>query len=371
MANNQFMLVKVEDLHLDPENPRLPIRLKNAHEKDVLNWMLSDATLVDLMASIAENGFFNGEPILIVELHGKHIVVEGNRRLASIKLLANPELASESPKTIRAISEMAIAKNNIPNEIWVYKCVDRNEIQNYLGFRHVSGVKQWPLISKARYLYDLFQKKNRFDYGVYKEIARETGSKGNYVRRLLIGYQAFQIIRTRNWYGMGDYLNEESFDLSLISDVLNSQSIVAEYVGIDVNKENPFDNIKDENFERLTKWLYQVTENGRTRIGDNRNLRLLNKILQNESAKKAFIEDGKSITESAELTDLSDENIRYYLNEANSNLNEAQRLIHKAKAPTKKDEELLEDIINSAEIMASHIRKTIKKNKLNNQTTEV
>ena len=68
-------------------------------------------------------------------------------------------------------------KNNIPNEIWVYKCADRNEIQNYLGFRHVSGVKQWPLISKARYLYDLFQKKNRFEYEVYKEIARETGSR--------------------------------------------------------------------------------------------------------------------------------------------------------------------------------------------------
>ena len=164
MASNQFIQLSVADLHLDPENPRLPERLKNAPEKDVLNWMLSDATLVDLMASIAENGFFNGEPILIVEEGGKQVVVEGNRRLASIKLLANPGLATESPRTIRAISETAIFKNNIPTEIWVYKCIDRNEVQNYLGFRHVSGVKQWPLISKARYLYDLFIKKNRFSF---------------------------------------------------------------------------------------------------------------------------------------------------------------------------------------------------------------
>ena len=166
---------------------------------------------------------------------------------------------------------------------------------------------------------------------------------------------------------MGEYLNEESFDLSLISEVLNSQSIVAGYAGVDVNSEKPFAEINNENFEQLTKWLYQITETGRTRIGDNRNLRLLNKILQNEEAKKAFIIDGKSITEAAELTDLSDENIRFYLNEANSNLNEAQKLIHRAKAPTKKDEELLEDITNSVDVIASHIRKTIRQNKFKSQ----
>ena len=371
MSSNQFIQVEVDELHLDPNNPRLPERLRNAPEKEVLNWMLSDATLVDLMASISENGFFNGEPILIVEEDGKNIVVEGNRRLASIKLLANPELATESPRTIKTISETSSTRNNTPTKIWVYKCNNRLEVQNYLGFRHVSGVKQWPLISKARYLYELFVKKNRLDYEVYKEIAREIGSKGNYVRKLLIGYQAYQHIKTRSWFGMGEYLNEESFDLSLISEVLNNQSIVAEFAGIDVNAESPFENINSDNFEQLTKWLYQITENGRTRIGDNRNLRLLNKILKNDEAKKAFIIDGKSITEAAELTDLSDENIRYYLNEAYSNLNEAPKLIHKAKSPTKKDEILLDDIANSTELISGHIRKILRQNKLNEKVNEV
>jgi hypothetical protein len=370
MPDNQFLPISIRDLHLDPENPRLPDRLKKAAEKDVLNWMLSDATLVDLMASIAENGFFAGEPILVVVEDGKNIVVEGNRRLGAIKLLANPELATESPRTVKSISETAREKNTIPNEVWVYLCKDRDEVRNYLGFRHVSGVKQWPLISKARYLYDLFLKKERADYEVYKELAREIGSKGNYVRKLLIGYQAFLYTKTRNWFGMGDYLNEESFDLSLISEVLNNQPAVANYAGIDVNSEQPFQNIKSDTFEQLTKWLYQITETGKTRIGDNRNLRLLNKILQNEDAKKAFIEDGKSITEAAELTDLSDENIRFYLNEASVNLNEAQKLIHKAKAPTKKDEDLLEEIVNSAEVISAHLHRVMRQNRLKDQLKE-
>ncbi len=367
MVTNKFISVGVGALHLDPENPRLPERLKNSSEREVLNWMLSDATLIDLMASIAENGFFSGEPILIVEENGRKIVVEGNRRLASVKLLANPSLATESPRAIRAIAETAIAKDNIPTEIWVYKCNDRNEAQNYLGFRHVSGVKQWPLISKARYVTNLFEQKNRFDYEVYKEIAKEIGSKGAYVRKLIIGYQAFQIVRTRNWFGMGDQLNEESFNLSLISEVLSEQPTVAEYVGVDINSERPFADVKIEQFEQLTKWLYQITENGRTRIGDNRNLRYLTKVLQNEDAKKAFVDGGKSITEAAELTDLSDENIRYYLGEANANLNEAQKLIHRAKSPTRKDEDLLEEIVSSAEVMASHVKKVIRQNRIMSQ----
>ena len=120
----------------------------------------------------------------------------------------------------------------------------------------------------------------------------------------------------------------------------------------------------------MTKWLYQITENGSTRIGDNRNLRLLNKILQNEEAKKAFIDDKKPITEAAELTDMADENIRYYLLLASGNLIEAQRLIHKAKFPTKKDEDLLEEIASSVELIAYHFKKTIRANRINSQTIQ-
>lgn len=370
MAANQFIPVPIAQLFLDPENPRLPERLKKAKEKDVLNWLLTDATLVDLMASIAENGFFNGEPILIVEEGGKSIVVEGNRRLASLKLLANPELATESPRTVKSIAEIANAKKNIPTEIWVYKCVDRSEARNYLAFRHVSGVKQWPLISKARYLYNLFIEKNRFEYDVYKEIAREIGSKGNYVRKLLLGYQAYIIIKGKNWFGLGEYLNEESFDLSLISEVINDYSSVASYMNIDVNEDKPFDKLDLKKFEEVTKWLYQITETGSTRVGDNRNLRLLNKILQNEEAKRAFIEDKKSIKEAAELTDLSDENIRYYLIQANSNMLEAQKLIHKAKLPTKKDEDLVDEISNSAALIAAQFKKIIRDNKVRSVLTD-
>ena len=89
--------LNIEDLIYDPKNPRLPSSLvKGDNEKDVINWMLSDAAILELMGSIGEKGFFPAEPLLVVksaEKEGKYIVVEGNRRLTAAKLLKHPELA--------------------------------------------------------------------------------------------------------------------------------------------------------------------------------------------------------------------------------------------------------------------------------------
>ncbi len=39
------------------------------------------------MLSIGQQGYFPGEPLLAVKSNGNYIVVEGNRRLAAVKLL--------------------------------------------------------------------------------------------------------------------------------------------------------------------------------------------------------------------------------------------------------------------------------------------
>ncbi|MDQ2862176.1 MAG: ParB N-terminal domain-containing protein, partial [Bacteroidota bacterium] len=178
---SQFAPVLISLLDLDPENPRLPEKLKtkDTTESDVLNWMLEDATLVDLIASIAENGFFPGEPIIVIEglKKGRYTVVEGNRRLAALKLLQDPTIAEVSNATVSKLSELAWKKKHVPLDVSVYVAPDRDSVDNYLGFRHVTGVKQWPTISKARYLYRLFKKKEYYD-GIFKELAREIGSKG-------------------------------------------------------------------------------------------------------------------------------------------------------------------------------------------------
>jgi len=169
--------IEVSKLRLDPYNPRLPQRLHQADvsDREILNWMLDDASLVHLMASIASNGFFPGEPIVALQEESTFIVVEGNRRLAAIKLLTNPSLASESPKTVFELSEKAKDYGTIPWKLPVYVVSKRDEVDNYIAFRHVTGIKSWPILSKARYSYYLFGKK-KFYPEIFKDIASEIGS---------------------------------------------------------------------------------------------------------------------------------------------------------------------------------------------------
>jgi len=358
-ANRQFIEVDIINLKLDELNPRLPERLKGAPERDVLNWMLSDATLIDLMASISENGFFSGEPIIAIPDGNDFIVIEGNRRLSAVKLLANPEYATTSPKAVETISREARENNNIPTSLWVYVVSERQEVENYLAFRHVTGVKQWPVISKARYLNNLYRQKTNRDTSAYKELAKEIGSKASYVRRLLTGYEAFEIIQSRRYYNIPD-LDEENFDISLITDAITMHSALAEYMGIDMESTKPFEGVKPERLKEVTEWLYQKLSNGKTRIGENRNLRVLNKVIQNIEARESFISGEKSLKEAAELTDLADENIRLYLNKALQNLVEAQKIVHRSSNPDRNDRKIADEIIDSAELISRAITKKLR-----------
>ena len=45
--------VALQSLHFDPENPRLPSRLSNAAEPEVLEYLLLECNLIELMLSIA------------------------------------------------------------------------------------------------------------------------------------------------------------------------------------------------------------------------------------------------------------------------------------------------------------------------------
>jgi hypothetical protein len=360
MASNlNFIEVEISNLQLDPHNPRMPERLRGANDKEVLNWMLSDATLIDLMASIAENGFFPGEPIIAMKERRNYIVVEGNRRLGAIKLLIDPSLASISPKAVQSLSEEAYQKNNIPTKVWVYIVSERDEVENYLGFRHITGVKQWPVISKARYLNHLYQQKGNDSNETYKELAREIGSKAPYVRRLLTGYKAFELIQNRKYYNIPD-LDEENFDLSLITDAVTMHSAISSYMGVDMESNSPFENIDSERLREVTFWLYEKLSNGKTRIGDSRNLRVLNKVMQNIEAREAFIRGDKSLKEASELTDIVDENIRLYLNKSLQNLTEAQKIVHRSSSPNKSDRDIAEEIIESADLIRRAISKKLR-----------
>ena len=61
----------------------------------------------------------------------------------------------------------------------------RQDIEAFLGFRHVTGIKQWNPEEKAQYIAWLIEQRNM----TYEQVMRKIGSKTPTVRENYISYQ--------------------------------------------------------------------------------------------------------------------------------------------------------------------------------------
>lgn len=301
MANAIHKRISVADLVLDSENPRLPKSMSNKSEKEIINFLLSDASLIELMLAIGKNGFFEGEQLLVVpDDGGKYLVVEGNRRLSAVKLLHNPDLGEIYKSKITQVLKET-DENNIPDEIPCLVFEKKDDILKYLGYRHITGIKSWKLLEKARYLAklkdDYFPSDSINDAS--REIAKMIGSRKDYVIRILAGYRLYEVIEKNGFYKISG-LDDTTFYFNYLADSL-SRSNISKFLGVDFNKDNPTENIQYENLKEWTDWLFNKDLPNKI-IGDSENLNTLNKVLASSEALKAF-RDGENLFIAIEFTD--------------------------------------------------------------------
>ncbi|SER91318.1 hypothetical protein [Pedobacter rhizosphaerae] len=324
----QFRSIPLGELFLDPVNPRLPKSMHNKSEQEILEYMLLDASLVELMLAIGTNGYFPGEQLLVAPEGAGFKVIEGNRRLSAVKLLNNPELATVQRQKIEQVME-DVDPAKIPNEIPCLIFSNENEIHNYLGYRHITGVKEWKLLEKARYLYGL--KTGNFNSlsmeNSSREIAKMIGSRTDYVRRVLVGFEVYKNIEDQAFYRIRG-LDDTSFYFNYIADSLNKNNIVA-FLGVDFSHENPVENLEQDNLKQWTSWLFEKNSENVTRLnGSSSNLNKLNSILGNGNATKAFVE-GMPLDRAFELTEDLSEIFRKAITSSLSNLEQADSIVHR------------------------------------------
>jgi hypothetical protein len=192
-GNNKDEILKiapidVEQLLLDPENPRLEGMVKTTDQPELIRAMWREMAVNEVALSIAENGFFEEEPLFAIpapnRINGKqtYYVVEGNRRLTAVKLLLDENLR----KSVRAtdlpiLSAKAHEKlKRLP--VSLYK--KREDLWEYFGFRHVNGPKEWDSLSKAAYV-----AKVRREYGqTLEDITKKIGDQHSTVKRIYRGF---------------------------------------------------------------------------------------------------------------------------------------------------------------------------------------
>ena len=283
-----FTILNIDELEFDKQNPRLPTTV-STKESEIIKYLATKTGIEDLMISIGENGFFDGEAIVATPANGKYTVLEGNRRLVALKLLQDPDLAGNRRSITRA-SEDAKKK---PTDIPAYIVNSRDDALQYLGFRHISGVQRWDPLAKARYLKLLFNQTSSDEPEERCiEVAREIGSRRDAVRRSLDALAAYEAIEERDFFDIDD-LNEGSFRFGTFYTAIANVEI-ASFVGVreeDGSATHPIANpksLKEGPLEELTEWMFKKDSQGSTRLGESRNIPKLSAIIANPNALEKF-----------------------------------------------------------------------------------
>src|SRR5438445_13799209 len=87
--DTQIRYAALGDLYLDAKNPRLGRQntSKDLTQEQVLD-LMKDWALDELATSFLESGYWPQEALITLREGGRLVVVEGNRRLAALKLIA-------------------------------------------------------------------------------------------------------------------------------------------------------------------------------------------------------------------------------------------------------------------------------------------
>ncbi|MBT9136333.1 MAG: hypothetical protein DDT34_01407 [Firmicutes bacterium] len=206
----------VDHLNLDPSNPRLGRRVAAANlgQPEVLD-IMKDWSPEELATSFLESGFWPQEALIAVteDIYGQEglVVVEGNRRLAAIKLL---KLAIDGSPTSAKWRDIAASGELSPQffgEIPYILVDNRSKVSAYLGYRHVTGIKEWKPAEKAEYIAKLIEEEGL----TYDEVRRKIGSKTPSVKQHYIAYRL--LLQMDEQEEINTELVEEKFSVLYLS----------------------------------------------------------------------------------------------------------------------------------------------------------
>jgi hypothetical protein len=198
--------------------------------------------------------------------------------------LRNPALALKKKESIKSIAQSA---NQKPISIPVIIYKERSDILGYLGYRHITGVKEWNSLEKARYLKLLYEQSKVKDYAKKcKELALIIGSRSDYVKKLLCALSVYDKIEESDYFDIKG-LEEESLSFSLITTALGYKNLRA-YLNLESDDKIEIENLNVKNLTQLTRWIFDKSR-GTSVVVESRQLSQLAEIVAVKESRE-FLE---------------------------------------------------------------------------------
>ena len=277
--------VSVDDLYLDPKNPRLAEQgFRIEDQEEILKILWKERAVNEIVSSIAASGYWPQEILFAAREGGKLVVIEGNRRLSAVKLLLSQDLqkqvgASGIPKINKALRETL---QRLP--VVEYS---RKALWEYVGFKHVNGPQDWDSIAKAEYISRVHR-----EYGEpLEKIANTIGDDNATVKRL---YRGLTVLQQAEKAGVFDRKDswKKKFPYSHLWTGLGYAGI-QEFLGIkseDWKKPNPVPKERVTRLGELCLWLFgrHSTDTRPMIMSQNPDLRNLDEVLRTKDGYAAL-----------------------------------------------------------------------------------
>lgn len=291
--------VAIQNLRLDPENPRLPAALQGASQEDLAVDLELGFEAFAVAESIASHGFFTSEPLIAVPSateNGAWIVVEGNRRLTALVGLANPSIRSQfpNPELWDALADKAGL--SLESLVPVVVVESRSIVVPIIGFRHISGILSWTPFAQARYVAKLVDEDGLSFAEVAKMIGIEKGRAGNLYREQAIANQAARL-------GIETGPVEEAFSLLTVA---MSNTKLRDFVAAPLGSRlepgaDPVPPSNTSELKELLGWVFGTSDADKV-LTDSRDVNKLGGVI-NSAVGLASLRSGGSLAEALQKID--------------------------------------------------------------------
>ncbi len=276
------VFVAPSKLQFDLDNPRF-VDGQFGTEEEIVEHLVNEADVNELVQSILSAGYVDYEPLIV--LQKSNVVLEGNRRLAALRLISSADLRRTVKYTLPDIESPMPS----PATVRVRYVKDRSEARSFIGFKHINGPFKWDALAKAKYAAEWFN-----EGADIATISRTLGDGHNTVRRLVNGWYALQQAQADGFEI--SKISKRNFSFSHLYTALTRAS-VRDYLGIaDENvstppQKNPIPKSHRQQLGQLMSWLYgQDHKDEPTLIqSQNPDLNILSKVLGHPEGKKMLL----------------------------------------------------------------------------------
>lgn len=143
--------VKVVNVELDPKNVRLDI--DSPSQDAIIQDLFKNEDAMQIVESIAQNGFFNQELPIITKEDGKWVVLEGNRRFSALKAILNPKLVPQREEKLKTLVKEMGDTSGL-TEIEVKVAPDRESASKVIASIHTLKTRRgWSPLRQAHFYY--------------------------------------------------------------------------------------------------------------------------------------------------------------------------------------------------------------------------